>query len=262
MSKTNFSWRNLIMVAGGAFCISFLCAGEAEKPAPQQWSFEKVFGTFDRGALQRGFQVYKEVCSTCHALQHTRYEKLKALGFSEAEVTAIAAEDEIPGPLNDEGEPTTVKAKPADYMKRPYANEKVARAANNGANPVDLSLITKARKFGPDYVYGILTGYVKPPQGFQLMTGMHYNKAFSGYQIAMADPLSEGRVTFVDGTKASVTQMAHDVTTFLAWTAEPEMEDRKRLGLTVLIVLAVFTSMLYALMRRAWCRVKGSLLER
>ena len=228
----------------------------AKTPSKNSWSFNGPFGVFDRAALQRGFQVYKEVCSTCHSLEHMRYEKLQALGFSKAEIKAIAASVEIPGPLNDEGEPTRKPADPGDYFAKPYPNEKAARAANNGGYPVDLSLIIKARKYGADYLFALLRGFVKAPSTFHLMPGMYYNPYFEGHQIAMAPPLAEGIVSYSDGTPATIEQMAHDVTNFLAWASEPEMEERKRLGVKVLIFLSFFTLLLFILMRRTWHGIK------
>jgi ubiquinol-cytochrome c reductase cytochrome c1 subunit len=226
-------------------------------PPKVAWSFNGPIGTFDRASLQRGFQVYTEVCSVCHALNHLRYDNLKALGFSEAEIKAIAAKHEIPGPPDDEGQPTTVKATPGNYFARPYPNEQAARAANNGSLPVDLSLITKARKYGPDYVFALLTGYSEAPENFKLLTGMSYNEYYPGHQIAMPPPLTENRVTYSDGTPATVQQMAHDVTVFLAWAAEPEMEKRKQLGIKVLIYLGAFSFVMYLLMRQTWKRLDG-----
>lgn len=241
----------VLSIIGAVFSLSPVWGeGHGPKLPKVKWSFEGPLGTFDRAALQRGFQVYKEVCSVCHALEHLRYEKLGALGFSKDEVKAIAAAYEVPGPLNDEGEPTTRKADPGDFFARPYKNDKQARSANNGALPVDQSLIVKARVGGPNYVYGLLTGYTELPNGFQLMKGMHYNKYFAGHQIAMPAPLRDGQVTYSDGTQATVDQMSRDVTTFLAWAAEPEMEYRKEMGVKVLIFLSIFTLMLIGLLRR------------
>lgn len=228
----------------------------AKIPPKINWSFDGPFGTFDRAELQRGFQVYKQVCATCHALEWLRYEKLSALGFTEEEIKAIASEYEVAGPLNDDGEPTVRPAEKGDYFAKPFPNQKAARAANNGAYPPDLSLITKARKHGADYIYALLTGYIKPPEGFHLMQGMHYNIYFDGHQIAMPPPLAEGIVTYADGTPATIQQMARDVSVFLAWASEPEMEERKKLGLKVMIYLAFFTLLMFLLMRRIWKGVK------
>jgi len=213
-----------------------------QPPLPQEkWSFDQVFGTYDRAELQRGFQVYQQVCSTCHGLSHISYRHLKALGFSEAKIKAIAAQKE---------------GKPSDYFPNPFVNEKAARAANNGANPPDLSLIIKARKEGPHYVKALLKGYIEPSVGIQLAPGMSYNLYFSGHQIAMAPPLSDNLVQYADGTPATVDQMAHDVVTFLAWASEPEMEERKHLGVKILTYLLVFTVLMGLVKRRTWRRLE------
>jgi ubiquinol-cytochrome c reductase cytochrome c1 subunit len=242
------------------FCTASLLAGavsanEALKPPKQEWSFNKVFGTFDRAGAQRGFQVYKEVCAACHSLKEVRFGKLTEIGFKESEAKAIAKGYEVAS-IDDEGNPITVPAKLTDHFKGPYANAQAGRAANNGALPPDLSLMVKARPGGADYIYALLTSFQEPPAGVKLMSGMHYNLYFPGHQIAMPPPLSEGQVTYVDGTKATVAQMAHDVVTFLAWAAEPEMEARKRMGVKVITFLSIFAGMLYIVMRRTWKVVK------
>lgn len=230
-------------------------------PAPeeitkQDWSFNGIAGEFKRDELQRGFQVFKEVCSACHALKHIRYRDLKALGFSEAQVTALAAQVKIKDQLDDAGELVERAGRPSDNIPAPYPNEKAARAANNGAAPADLSLVTKARHNGPDYVYAFLTGFRDAPAGVKLGQGMSYNTVFPGNQISMAPPLTEGQVTYADGTKATIEQMARDVTVFLTWAAEPDLEDRKRTGIKVLIYLIIMTGVFYAAMRRIWADVK------
>jgi ubiquinol-cytochrome c reductase cytochrome c1 subunit len=225
-------------------------------PPKVNWGFIGPLGTFDRASMQRGFQVYTEVCSVCHALNHLRYDNLKALGFSKEEIKAIAAKQEIPGPPNDEGEPTKIPATPGDFFARPFPNDQAARAANSGSLPPDLSLITKARKDGPDYVFALLTGFSEAPANVTLLTGMYYNEFYPGHQIAMPPPLTENRVTYSDGTPATIQQMAHDVTVFLSWAAEPEMEERKQLGFKVLIYLVAFTFLMYLLMRQTWKRLE------
>lgn len=230
-------------------------AAEAISLPAQSWSFAGMFGTFDRAASQRGFQVYKEVCAACHALHQIRFRDLRALGFSDDEVKALAAEIEVADGPNDEGEMFQRPGQPSDRMKAPFANEKAARAANNGAFPPDLSLMTKARKGGTDYMYALLTGYAPPPPDLKLAEGMQYNKYFPGHQIAMPPPLSPDQVAYADGTKASVEQMSHDVTTFLAWTAEPEMEHRKSLGVKVILFLLILSGLLYAVKRKVWAAV-------
>ena len=219
------------------------------------WSFSGPFGTYDRAALQRGYQVYKEVCSTCHSLHQLAYRNLSALGYSEAQVKTLAAQNEIQAGPNDAGEMFMRPALPSDRFKSPFANEQAARAANNGALPPDLSLITKARKGGADYVHALLTGDEHAPAGFALTPGMNYNKWFPGHQIAMPAPLAEGGVSYGDGTKASIDQMASDVATFLTWAAEPEAEVRKRMGIKVILFLIVFSGLLYASKRRLWAKL-------
>lgn len=230
-------------------------AGGVEVPS-QNWSFQGLFGTFDRAAAQRGFQVYKEVCSSCHGVYHLNYRHLTALGFSEAEVKAIAAQDTVIDGPNDDGEMFERPAEPADKFKRPFANEKAARASNNGAYPPDLSLIVKARPGGADYLYALLTGYHEAPADVTLMEGMNYNAYFPGQQIAMAQPLYADGVTYADGTEASIEQMASDVSTFLTWASEPEMERRKQMGISVILFLIVLTGLAYGSMRKIWADVK------
>lgn len=231
-------------------------AENAKEPPKQNWSFDKPNGTFDRAALQRGFQVYKEVCSTCHSIKLISFRHLKDLGLTEAEIKALAAQYQIKDGPNDDGEMFERPGRPSDYIPSPYANEKQARAANNGAFPPDQSLIVKARLHGANYIYALLTGFKNAPKDFQLQPGQYYNEFFPGHAISMAPPLSEGQVTYNDGTKATVEQMADDVTTFLAWASEPEMEERKRLGFKVILYLLLMTGLFYATMRRIWKGIK------
>ena len=218
------------------------------------WTFKGPFGVFDRKQLQRGLQVYKEVCSTCHGINLLRYEKLQDIGFSKSEIKAFSAMDEILGHIDDEGELVARKATPGDYIATPYPNKNAARSANNGSLPPDLSLITKAKYGGVNYLYSLLTGYTTPPKNITIMDGMYYNEYFDGYQIAMPPPLQENQVTYSDGTKATVSQMAIDVTAFLAWVAEPESEYRRQLGIKVILYLMFFTVLMYFLMKRAWSK--------
>lgn len=219
------------------------------------WSFEGLFGTYDRAALQRGYQVYKDVCSACHALRYMYYRNLEDIGFTEAQVKKFASDVQVQDGPNDEGEMFDRPGRPGDPFKAPFPNDKAARVANNGALPPNLSLIVKARAGGPDYVHAILTGYKEPPGNFKLDEGMHYNTAFAGHQIAMPPPLSEGAVEYADGTKATVDQMARDVTTFLTWASEPKMEMRKRIGIKAILFLLVLTGLLYAYKRKVWADV-------
>jgi ubiquinol-cytochrome c reductase cytochrome c1 subunit len=219
------------------------------------WSFQGIFGVFDHAAARRGFQVYKEVCSVCHSMNLLHYRNLEALGFTEDEVKAIAASFQVPADPDDNGDVKDRPAKPSDAFKMPFPNSQAARAANNGALPPDLSVITKARKGGATYIHAILTGYGEPPADFKLQDGMNYNKYFAGHQIAMPQPLQDNSVTYADGTPATLDQEATDVATFLAWAAEPELEERHFTGVKTILFLIVLTAMLYALKRKVWADV-------
>lgn len=229
---------------------------EATPPLPHPyWSFEGPFGTFNRAALQRGFQVYNEVCSNCHSMNLLAYHDLSALGYNEAQIKAIAAQHQVTAGPNAQGDMYQRPARPSDHFVPPYPNEEAARAAHNGALPPDLSLIVYAREGGPDYVYGILTGFRNPPPGVKMRPNMNYNLYFPGHQIAMPQPLIGEDVTYHDGTKATLDQEAHDVVTFLAWAADPHMEARKRTGAKVIIFLLALSGVLYAAKRRIWADV-------
>jgi ubiquinol-cytochrome c reductase cytochrome c1 subunit len=229
---------------------------EATPPLPHQsWSFEGPFGTFDRAALQRGFQVYDQVCSNCHSMNLLAYHDLSGIGFSENEIKAIAAQKQVTDGPNDQGDMYQRPGRPSDHFVPPFPNDQASRAAHNGALPPDLSVITYAREGGPDYVYALLTGFSDPPPGFKLRPNLNYDKYFPGHQIAMPPPLSDDIVTYSDGTKATVAQEAHDVVTFLAWAADPHTEDRKRTGAKVIIFLLVMTGILYAAKRKIWAEV-------
>ena len=230
-------------------------ADESPQLPRQQWSFDGVFGTYDRASLQRGFQVYKEVCSVCHPVKHLHFRDLTDIGYSEDEVKAIAAGYQVTDGPNDEGQMYQRPGRPSDPIPGPFPNDQAARAANNGALPPDQSLIVKARPGGPDYVYGILTGYKEPPANFNLLPGMNYNEFFPGHQIAMPPPLGDNAVTFADGVPATVPQMAHDVTSFLTWAAEPRLEDRHRTGFKVTLFLVVAAGVFYAAKRKIWAPI-------
>jgi ubiquinol-cytochrome c reductase cytochrome c1 subunit len=237
------------------------CAGiaRAEEAAPspphQQWSFDGVFGTYDRAALQRGFQVYKEVCASCHQVKHLYFRDLSEIGYSEDEVKGIAAQVQVSDGPNDGGEMFQRPGRPADPIPGPFPNDQASRAANNGALPPDLSLITKAREGGADYVYAILNGFKDAPAGFKVLDGMYYNEYFTGHQIKMPPPLSPDQVKYADGTPANAPQMAHDVVSFLSWAAEPTLEERHRIGFKVILFLVVATGVFYAAKRKVWSRV-------
>lgn len=228
-----------------------MAAGGAEV-VTRHWSFQGVFGSFDRAAAQRGFQVYNEICAACHSLKLVAYRDLSGLDFTEDQIKEIAAAKQVKDGPNKDGDMFERAGRPSDRFVSPFANDNAARAANNGAMPPDLSLIVKARIGGPDYLYSLVTGYDDPPATMQMMPGMNYNKMFAGQQIAMAPPLAAGQVTYADGTEATLDRMAQDVVTFLAWTAEPELEERKRVGLKVILFLIVLTALLYAVKRKVW----------
>jgi ubiquinol-cytochrome c reductase cytochrome c1 subunit len=229
-------------------------AQEAGPMPSVSWSFSGPFGTYDRAALQRGFQIYTEVCSNCHSLNLLHYHDLSALGYSDDEVKAIAAQKQV-ADINDQGEPIKRPARPSDAFVPPFPNDKAARAANNGALPPDQSLIVKARDGGANYIYGIVTGYGTPPADMKIADGMNYNKMFPGHQIAMPQPLQDDSVTYGDGTKATLDQEARDITTFLSWAADPTMEERKKTGAKVVIFLVVLTLVLYGAKRKIWAAI-------
>lgn len=240
-----------------ALLISFSSFGAladttAKQPLQLVWPFEGIFGTFDRQAAQRGAQVYFEVCSACHSNHNLYYRNLKDIGFSEAKIKQLAQKYTVKDGPNAEGEMFDRPALPSDRFVSPYPNEEAARAANNGAYPVDLSLIIKARHDGPNYVFSLLSGYQEAPADIKLMPGLYYNPYFEGGQIAMPPPLTQGQVTFSDDTPATVEQMAKDVVVFLQWAAEPEMEHRKSMGLKVMIFLLVFTVFFYMAKKKIW----------
>lgn len=246
----------LALAAGAGLALApGLRAQEAPEPKPQTWSFNGPFGTYDRAAAQRGFQVYNEVCSNCHSMKQAYYRNLEGIGLNAEQVKAVAASKQVPGGTNDAGEPVDRPALPSDHFRSPFPNDKAARAANNGALPPDQSVLEKAREGGADYLYAILTGYADPPKGMKLADGMNYNTYFPGHQIAMAQPLHDDQVEYADGTKASLEQEAHDVVTFLTYIANPEMEQRKRIGVRVVLFLSFLTCVTYAVKRKVWAHV-------
>lgn len=240
------------------FCSNLVfAADDAYPPKKMIWPFEGAFGKFDRRAAQRGFKVYMEVCSACHALKHLYYRNLKEIGFSEAEIKELAKRFTVIDGPNDDGEMFEREAIPADKFVRPYPNEQAARAANNGAYPSDLSLMVKARHDGANYIYSLLTGYYDAPEGFEVPDGLYYNPYFPGKKIAMPPPImSNDQVEYPDGTNATIEQMSRDLVIFLQWASEPEMEHRKSLGLKVLIYLSIFTVLFYIAKQRMWSRLK------
>ena len=230
-------------------------AGEAKHPEAIGWSFNGPTGTFDRNALRRGFQVYKEVCASCHGLSQVSFRNLSQDGgpeFSEAEVKAIAAEYTVEDGPDSYGDMFERPALPKDRFVEPYPNENAGRAANGGAYPPDLSLITKARSGGADYIHALLTGYSEAPEGVEMRPGLYYNPYMPGGKIAMPSPLLEDIIEYGDGTPATVEQMSSDVVQFLTLAAEPELEARKRTGIMVLIYLTIFAGLMYFSMRKIW----------
>lgn len=221
-----------------------------------KWNFDGMLGTFDRTSIQRGFQVYKEVCSACHSLDLVAFRNLTEIGFTEPQVKEIAQGYSITAGPNDEGEMFQRPGILSDYFPNPYPNEQAARATNNGAAPPDLSLIVRARENGANYIHSLLTGFNQtPPEGMVIQDNMHYNPYFPGGQIAMAPPLSDGIVTYTDGTKATVDQMSRDIVNFLQWAGDPKMEKRKEMGIKVLIFLCVFTVLFVIAKRKVWSEV-------
>lgn len=275
-----------IALIGLAACLAGGAAQAAGKGAQierQSWSFAGPFGSYDQAQLQRGFQVYKEVCSSCHSINRVAFRMLTQKGgpeFSEEAVKALATEYSIQDGPNDEGEMFERPARLADYFPKVFPNKQAARVANGGAYPPDLSLITKARTVpapegvvthvltmgsdmvtayqeqGADYLYALLTSYKEPPEGFQLNEGLNYNASYPGNQIAMAQPIWEDGVEYTDGTAATISQQSKDVAAFLAWAADPHMEQRKQTGWVVLLYLLITAILLFIAKRRIWAGVK------
>ncbi|MCX7312078.1 MAG: cytochrome c1 [Alphaproteobacteria bacterium] len=243
---------------------------ETPQPPRQKWSFSGPFGHYDRGQLQRGFKVYKEVCAVCHGMKYVAFRNLTALGYSEGQVKAIAAEYKVQDGPNDQGEMFERDGRPADYFPTPWKNENAARAQYNGVPP-DFSVLAKARGYergfpwfifdiftqfqehGVDYIHALMVGYKeKAPAGFALPQGSYYNDYFPGHAIAMPPPLSDKRVDYSDGSPTTVDQYAKDVTAFMMWAAEPHMEIRKRIGFQVMIFLLVLAGLLYFAKKKVW----------
>lgn len=218
----------------------------------QNWPFNGVFGRFDKSSLQRGYLVYKEVCASCHGLKHVSYRDLTGIGLTNDEIKSIAGEYFVMDGPNDEGEMFEREAKLSDKFVNPYENDSQARLANNGAYPPDLSLMVKARAGGADYLYSLLNGYKEFPESFEASEGMYYNEYYPGKQIAMPSPIMDDIVEYNDGTDATHVQIARDVTSFLAWTAEPELEERKSLGVKTMFFLILLTIMLLGVKRKVW----------
>jgi ubiquinol-cytochrome c reductase cytochrome c1 subunit len=246
----------IAVLACGLMVAPGLARAEYQPPLPnEQWSFRGVFGTYDKAALQRGFQVYKEVCSACHNLDHLHYSDLAGIGYDEAQIKAIAAQYQVTAGPDKEGKMYKRPALPSDGWVGPFPNVEAAEATFGGAAPPDLSMIVKAREGGPDYVYGILTGFTNPPKGVEMPSGEYYDEYFPGHNIAMPPPLHDNAVKYADGTPATVPQMAHDVATFLTWASHPNLDERHRTGFKVVLFLIISAGVFYGAKRKIWSRL-------
>jgi ubiquinol-cytochrome c reductase cytochrome c1 subunit len=272
----------LVLTVGGAAFAAGAEGGEAghtphypiNKPRHVDWSFGGPFGHYDEQQLQRGLKVYKEVCSSCHAIKRVAFRTLEDLGYSEEQVKAFAAEYTVMDGPNSDGEMFERPALPSDKWPAPYPNKEAAQASNNGAYPPDFSLLAKARaverglpwfifdiftmyaELGPDYIYSLLTGYTDAPEGVEVAEGTYYNPYYKGGPaLAMPNILSDDLVTYDDGTPATVDQMAQDVAAFMMWAAEPKLEERKETGFRVMVFLALFAGMVYLVKRRIFASV-------
>ena len=255
--KNFFKISFLIILLFGFQLSSY--AAEKVEYLKTDWSFKGPFGKFDRAALQRGYQVYQEVCSSCHSMKYLSYRNLVEKGgpeFSVAQAKAIAASFEVKDGPNADGEMFMRPGRLSDKFIMPYENEKAAQAANGGAYPPDMTVLAKARGGGVDYIYSLLQGYEDPPIGVILDDGVYYNKYMYGNKIKMSNQLSDGLVEYSDGTNASVEQMAKDVTTFLMWTAEPHLETRHKMGFKAIVYLIILTVLVYFSMKRIWSRIE------
>ena len=269
-----------LCLAGGALAQEEHAESETphyplKKPVLQDWSFAGPFGTYDKGQLQRGLKVYREACAACHSMNLVAFRTLEDLGYSDAQVRALAAEYEIEDGPDSAGDMFTRAGIPSDYFPSPFANPEQAAASNNGAVPPDFSLIAKARAVergfptfifdiftqyaegGPDYIYSLLVGYEDAPEGVEVQPGTYYNPHFiAGAALAMPPPLSDEQVEYDDGTPATLEQHARDVTAFLMWAAEPHLEARKRTGFNVLVFLVLFGALVYITKRKVWSNVE------
>ncbi len=265
----------LALVAGWMSIAGGALAQDVEEPsiAPQSWSFAGPFGKYDQAQLQRGYQIYREVCSNCHSMHFMSFRNLAQAGgpsFSDAQVKALAASFKVQDGPNDAGDMFDRPGRASDPFPSPFPNEQAARAANGGALPPDMSVLAKARdtegpwyafllepftqyqEGGVDYIHALLNGYRPTPKDFNLPQGKYYNLYFPGHAISMPPPLTDGQVAFTDGSPQTVEQYSHDVAAFLQWVAEPKLDQRKRTGLTAVVFLIVFAGLLYAVKRRIW----------
>ncbi|KAI7895446.1 cytochrome C1 family-domain-containing protein [Mucor mucedo] len=250
---------SIVGATAGAYMYADVSANMADEglhPPTHPWPHTGPLDTFDHASIRRGYQVYREVCSACHSLDRIAWRNLIGVSHSEDEVKAMAEEFEYQDGPDEQGEMFMRPGKTADYMPKAYPNDEAARAANGGALPPDLSLICKARHGGEDYVFALLTGYVDAPGGVEVREGLNYNPYFPGGAIAMARTLFDGVVEYEDGTPATTSQMAKDVSTFLAWTSEPEHDDRKKMGMKATVILVGLTVLSIYMKRFKWAPIK------
>ena len=239
------------------FLITNLFAQEEMPLKKQNWTFEGIFGRYDNSTLQRGLQIYQEVCSACHGMKRLRFRELKDLGFTNDQIKQYAKTFEILDGPNELGEMFTRPGEPSDTFVSPYKNKEEAKAAFGGAYPLDLSLLTKAMKNGPDYIYSLLTSYEESPSlDFELTDGLYYNPYYDGKVITMPPPIYDNVIEYIDGTDANLHQLSYDIVNFLNWAAEPELQKRKSLGLKVLLFLIALTLLLYVTMKEIWLRIE------
>ena len=249
--------KNIFYIFAIFLFINNCLAEEKIKLNKQDWTFQGIFGRYDNSSLQRGLQIYQEVCSSCHGMKRLRFRELKDLGFSYEQIEKYAETFEILDGPNELGEMFMRSGEPSDTFVSPYKNKQEAKAAFGGAYPPDLSLLTKSMKNGPDYIYSLLTGYEENlPKDFELPDGLYYNLYHDGKVIAMPPPLYDDVIEYIDGTNANLHQLAYDTVNFLNWAAEPELQKRKSLGLKVLLFLIVLTLLLYVTMKEIWSRLE------
>ncbi|XP_024118639.1 cytochrome c1, heme protein, mitochondrial [Oryzias melastigma] len=251
-----------VVTAGGASLALMLHqsvkASDLELHPPNYpWSHAGPLSALDHASIRRGYQVYKQVCSACHSMEYLAFRNLVGVSHTEDEMKAIAEEVEVVDGPDENGEMFTRPGKLSDYFPKPYANPEAARAANNGALPPDLSYIVNARHGGEDYVFSLLTGYCDPPAGVTVREGLYYNPYFPGQAIGMAPPIYNEILEYDDGTPATMSQVAKDVCTFLRWAAEPEHDQRKRMGLKLLMGSAILVPLLYYMKRHRWSVLKS-----
>ena len=255
----NFFKSILFLTFFVIYGFSSIAAEKSHELLSPGWSFKGFFGKFDTASLQRGYQVYTEVCSACHSMKYLSYRNLAEKGgpeFSEDQAKAIAGNFEVTDGPDSDGEMFVRSAKLSDKLVKPYKNDQEAMASNGGAYPPDMSVLVKARKGGVDYVYSVLLGYEEPPSDLTLEDGVYYNAYMSGKKIKMPNPLSNGLIEYNDGTEATEQQMAKDVVTFLMWAAEPHLESRHKMGFKAIVYLIILTILVYFSMKKIWSRVE------